>query len=200
VKEKGETVGVFFMARWENRLDILELYLNNSQHVDPVLRFALASAKEWNEIPVRVGPPNQAEVREYVSARTQTRVPGRYAWYVKIPSVPRFIETIAPLLTERLKHTEFENYSGDLTLTTYKEGYTLSFEKGEFKGIAEKKERDPGNYQLRIPRNFLTRLLMGYETLDELMGHEPDVTCAATKRPLVSLLFPKLRATVDPFY
>ncbi len=200
VKKSGQTVGVFFLARWENRLDVLELYLDDCSHVDAVLRFALERAHEWNDISVRVTPPNQAQVREWVCARAQTWVPFRYAWYIKIPSIPRFIETLSPLFSDRLRDTEFQTFTGDLTFTTYKEGYTLSFENGVFKGVTERSERNPREYKLRIPKGPLTRLLMGYETLDELMDHEPDVQCAATWRPLVRLLFPKLGATVDPYY
>jgi len=200
VKEKGKTAGVFYLARWESRLDIVELYLDNHQHADAVMRFALTRAQEWGEIPVRVAPPNQKRVREYVSARVQVMEIGRYAWYVKIPSISRFIETISPLFSDRLRDTEFNGFTGELTITTYKEGYSLSFERGVFKGITESDEKNPMNYNLRIPIDSLTRLLMGYETLDDLTGHEPDVQCAAEMRPLVRTLFPRLEAIVDPYY
>ncbi len=200
VKEKTKTVGAFYLARWEHRLDLVELYWDSHQHVDAVLRFVLERAQEWNGIPVRVIPPNQKRIREYVSARTQVIEIGRYAWYVKIPSITRFIETISPLFSDRLKETEFQNFTGDLTITTYKEGYALSLENGVFKEITEREEKDPGDYHLRIPLRPLTRLLMGYETLDDLISHEPDVQCAATFRPLVRVLFPHLEAIVDPYY
>jgi hypothetical protein len=200
VKERTKTVGVFFLARWEKRLDIVELYLSNHKHLDTVLRFAEMRAQEWENIPVRVVPPNQRQVRDYVSSLTQASVPGRYAWYVKIPSIPRFIETISPLFSDRLRDSEFLAYTGELTIMDYKKGYSLSFESGVFKGIDEKNEKDPGSYHLRIPQSSLTRLLMGYETLDDLASHEPDVICVASMRSLVRVLFPKLEAAVDPFY
>jgi predicted N-acetyltransferase YhbS len=200
VKEQGTPVGVFYLARWENRIDIVELYLDDHKHVDAVLGFAVSRAQEWNGIPVRVNLPNQAHVREYVRARTQVKEINRYAWYIKIPSISRFIKTIGPLFSERLKDTEYRDFSGELTITTYKEGYSLSFERGMFNDIAEIEERNPGDYNLRIPIDSLTRLLMGYETLDELASHEPDVMCAPAQRPLVKALFPKLDAMVDPYY
>ena len=46
VKEHGKPVGVFYLARWENRLDIVELYLDDHQHADAVLRFATSRAQE----------------------------------------------------------------------------------------------------------------------------------------------------------
>jgi predicted acetyltransferase len=200
VREKEKTVGVFFLYRWENRLDIIELYLDNYQHVDAVLRFTIGRAQEWNNLPIRVTPPNQAQVREFVILRTQAKTINRYAWYIRIPSITRFVETIGPLFSKRLNDTEFQDFTGELTFTTYKEGYALSFEKGEFIGVFEKSERNSMHYSLRIPRRPLTRLLMGYETLDELASHEPDVTCASEMKPLVRALFPKLEALVDPFF
>jgi predicted N-acetyltransferase YhbS len=200
VKEHGKTVGVFYLARWENRLDIVELYLDDHQHVDAVLRFAVSRALEWDGIPVRVNLPNQSRIREYVNARTQVKDIGRYAWYIKIPSITRFIETISPLFSERLNDTEFCDFTGELTVTDYKQGYSLSFDGGVFKGITEKSEKNIDDYHLRIPRSQLTRLLMGYETLDGIASHEPDVQCAAAHRPLVRALFPKLEAMVDPYY
>jgi len=200
VKEHGKTVGVFYLARWENRLDIVELYLDDHQHVDAVLRFAVYRAQEWDGIPVRVNLPNQARIREYVNARTQVKDIGRYAWYIKIPSILRFIETISPLFSDRLKDTELHEFSGELTVTDYKQGYSLAFDGGVFKGITEKSEKNIGDYHLRIPIDSLTRLLMGYETVDDLASHEPDVMCTAALRPLVRTLFPKLEAMVDPYY
>lgn len=79
IKERGKTVGVFYLARWENRLDIVELYLDDHQHADAVLRFAASRAQEWDGIPVRVTLPNQARIREYVNARTQVKDVGRSA-------------------------------------------------------------------------------------------------------------------------
>ncbi len=202
VKEKQRTVGVFYLSRWENRVDVVELYLDTYNHVDAVLRFAQAKAQEWGGLPVRVVPPNQAQVSEYVHARPAygTKSINRYAWYIKITSVPRFIETMAPLLSDRLKQTEFHDFTGELKITDYKEGWTLTFSNGAFIGIVENEGRDPGKYSLRIPRGPLTRLLMGYETYDSLAGHEPDVVCSPVMQPLVRTLFPQLNANVDPFY
>jgi len=200
VKKQEKTVGVFYMSRWENRLDVVELYLDTYTHVDAVLRFAQAKAQEWGGLPVRVIPPNQAQVREYVRARFGAKTINRYAWYIKIPSIPRFIETIAPLLSDRLKQTEFHDFTGELKVTDYKEGFTLTFTDGEFGGIVENEDKDPGKYNLRIPGGALTRLLMGYETFDSLASHEPDVECSAVMQPIVRALFPPLEANVDPFF
>ena len=200
VKEQNKTVGIFYLARWERRIDIVELYLDNFRHLNSVLRLAKAKSDEWGEIPFRVTPPNQAQVREYIRVLTQMKDINRYAWYVKIPSIPRFIMTMGPILSKRLKNTEFQNFTGELKITNYKKGYSLSFENGEFKTITEMEEREIGSYHLRMPWGAMIRLLMGYETFDSLASHEPDVACSSFMQPLVRELFPKLEANVDPFY
>jgi hypothetical protein len=99
-----------------------------------------------------------------------------------------------------MRESEFQDFTGELTFTDYRQGYSLSIEKGEFTGVAEKTEKNPNEYNLRLPKAALIRLLMGYRTLDELASQEPDVMCAATKKPLVRVLFPRLNASVNPFY
>lgn len=200
IKENEKTVGVFYLARWESRIDIVELYLDNYKHVDGVLRFARMKSDEWGELPFRVAPPNQAQVREYVRVLAQTKNINRYAWYIKIPSIPRFIRTMGPLFSKRLRDTEFHEFTGELKVTDYKQGYAVVFEGGEFKEVDTLDERDPNNYHLRMPWGALTRLLMGYETFDSLASHEPDVICSSFMQPIVRTLFPLLEANVDPFY
>jgi predicted acetyltransferase len=200
VKEQEKTVGGFYLSRWEDKTEIKQLYLDSYKHLDAVLRFTMAKAKEWREIPVRIAMPNQAEINEFAKVRTQCKEMMRYAWYVKIPSIHRFLETIGALFEDRLRNTVFQNYSENLTITDYKQGYELFFKDGVFQKITEKSEKNIGAYHLRISKGALTRLLMGYETLDELMSHEPDVMCVSYMKPLVRLLFPKLNAIVDPAY
>ncbi len=198
VKDDVKTVGVFYLSHGENMVDVVELYLDNYNDVDAVLRFALEKSKEWGGLPLRVLPPNQAQVRECVRVRSSVDVIHRYAWYIKIPSISRFIRVIAPLFADRLRNTEFHDFNGELKITDYKDGHTLAFEGGKLRDITNTDERDPGKYDLRMSRGALTRLLMGYETFDVLALHEPDTICSAAMRPLVRALFPLLEANVDP--
>lgn len=198
VKDDAKTVGVFYLSHGENMVDVVELYLDNYHDVDAVLRFALEKSDEWGRLPLKVFPPNQAQVRECVRARSSVDTIRRYAWYIKIPSISRFIKIIAPVFTARLKNTEFHDFSGELKITDYKHGYTLAFEGGRLKEITNTDERDPRKHDLRMSRGALTRLLMGYETFDALTLHEPDTICSAAMRPLVRALFPLLEANVDP--
>ncbi|MGQ4912527.1 MAG: GNAT family N-acetyltransferase [Candidatus Thorarchaeota archaeon] len=200
VREKKRLVGVFVLSRWAKNVDIICLHLKNHVHLDSVLRFASARAREWNNQTVRVAPPNQPVVHEYLRSIASVDMQQRYAWYVKIPSIQRFIETLSPVLSQRLRNSEYNKHETTLKMTDYKRGFSIRFSDGRFEGVSSMNERDLGKYDLAAPTGPLTRLLMGYETLDELKSHEPDVLCKAISVPLVRTLFPKVNATVDPFY
>ena len=200
MKLEGKTVGIFILSRWEQRLDIIDLYLDGHLHLPSVLRFAQEAADGWGGLPLRVVPPNQPAVREYVRIIAASELRQRYAWYVKITSLDAFFEAIAPVLSARLERSDYRHFTGDLKVTDYRRGFSLSFSDGKYAGMASMSERDPGGYDLALSPGSLTRLLMGSETFDELWSHEPDVRCRASIMPLVRVLFPKVGATVDPFY
>src|SRR5262245_53374955 len=53
-----------------------------------------------------------------------------YAWYVRVPDLPRLIRRIAPALERRLAESSSSGYSGELTLNFYRSGLRLAFEQG----------------------------------------------------------------------
>ncbi|NHI84082.1 MAG: GNAT family N-acetyltransferase [Candidatus Thorarchaeota archaeon] len=199
-KKRRKTVGCFFINRWESRIDVGELYLENHTLLVPILHYVNSKSKQWNGLPFRVIPPSQTQVEEFLYAITRNSLAPRYAWYVKIPSLTRFFDNMGSILSERLLRTEWRGFTGELTFTNYKEGYGIMFGRGKFKALREIPDKKIESFDLRAPTPSLTRLLMGYETFDELSSHEPDVQCRFVMRPLVRALFPKLDAKVDPFY
>jgi hypothetical protein len=53
-----------------------------------------------------------------------------YAWYVRVPDVPRFLRHIAPVLHRRLAASVAAGYNGELTINFYRGGIRLLFEQG----------------------------------------------------------------------
>ena len=101
----------------------------------------------------------------------------------------------------RLQHTEYESYTGELNLTNYKEGFVLTFENGQLLDVKSDTSKDyEEHYDLRLPKGPLVKLLMGHSTFDDLKQYDPDIQCKASLRPFVRVLFPKLKASIDPFY
>lgn len=202
VKEGDEVVGVFYyMWSEEDYLEVGELYLSDFKHIDAVLRFIRDLSVRLGGVAFEIRPPNQPELYDYMKSRARSNPAGQYMWYVKIPSVPRFLLTLKEHVRMRLQHTEYEKYSGELTLTNYKEGFTLHFQNGHLLDVTPNASRDYEQYyDLRLPKGPMVKLLMGHSTFDELKQYDPDIQCKAIKRPFVRALFPKLNASIDPFY
>jgi len=200
VREAGAIVGSFSLRCDEGVLNLAELCLENPQHTASVLRHVEAMATKLGGVCIRVVPPGQEAVREIVIAIARNHFPRAYAWYVKIPSVASFLETIGSVLTMRLKGTEYDNFTGNLIISSYRELYTLQFENGAFQKVTQGKDAGTAHYDAAFSPDALTRLIMGYETLDELQLHEPDVSCRASMKPIVRLLFPRVTANIEPEY
>ncbi len=185
----------------ENYVEVGELYLSDCKYTDSVLRYIKNLLSSFGEVPFEIRPPNQPELYEYMRAKSRSNPAGAYMWYVKIPSVPRFLLALKSHIYQRLLNTGFERYTGELTLTNYKDGFTLHFENGNLLHVKSNASRDyEGYYDLRIPKGPLVKLLMGHSTFDELKQYDPDIQCKASLRPFVRALFPKLKASIDPFY
>jgi hypothetical protein len=202
VEDAGETVGAFYyMWSEEDYLEVGELYLSDSKYADAVLRHIKNLATSLGGITFEIRPPNQPQLYEYIKAKSRSTPAGTYMWYVKIPSIPRFLLSLKEHIHLRLQNTDFERYTGQLTLTNYKEGFTLTFENGHLIDVVSNASRDYERYyDLRIPKGPLVKLLMGHSTFDELKQYDPDIQCKAARRPLVRALFPRFKASIDPFY
>jgi len=200
VMEAGEIAGMFSLRCDEGFLNLAELYLKNPQHTASILRYVKLKASDLKAIGIRVVPSNQETVREIIMRIARNRFPRAYAWYVKIPSIVRFLEAMGPVLTKRLRETEYDNFTGNLVISSYKVLYALQFKNGIFQKVTEGKDEGTGQFDAALPIDTLTRLLMGYESLDDLQLHEPDVSCSAQVKPLVRILFPKVAANIEPEY
>jgi hypothetical protein len=132
------------------------------------------------------------------SALTTRRVPP-YAWYVRVPDVPRFLLHIAPALERRLLESPLARYSGELHITLYRGGLHLVFEDGTLKlaeswgGPAYSAIEDAG-----FPPLVFLQLLFGYRSLDDLRYAFPDVRVKDEAELLLKTLFPMKPSWVVP--
>lgn len=200
LREAGTVVGTFSLRCDEGVLNLAELCLENPQYTSSVLRYVKLRASELGGIGIRVVPSGQEAVREITMSIARNRFPRAYAWYVKIPSIERFLQTMGPVLTNRLKGTEYGDFNGSLVVSSYGALYCLQFKDGVFQNATQGTDEGAGQSDAAFPPDALTRLLMGYESLDEMQLHEPDVSCSASVKPLVRTLFPKVAANIEPEY
>ena len=132
-------------------------------------------------------------------------VPGRlpfvrkpYAWYLRVPDVPGFLQRIAPVLEERLAGSVAAGHTGELKLSFYRDGLRLSFEDGRIRVQPWKTVGEKGANAVFPGLTFL-QLLFGYRSFQELDEAMADCYASGDEaRVLLDALFPKAPSDVRP--
>jgi hypothetical protein len=121
-----------------------------------------------------------------------------YAWYVRVPDVPRFVRHIAPVLEQRLADSILSGYSGELRLELYRSGLRFQFEHGELAAVESWTSPDyEDDAELGCPPLLFLQLLFGYRSINDLLETYPDVWVKDAAATLVlDTLFPKQRSIV----
>ncbi len=198
------------IMRWGKNMDVFALEVRpevNLQAVLPPLLRALAVQGQHLKAKPGAGPLQEISfslsathpVYEVLgSALTTRRVPP-YAWYVRVPDVPRFLRHIAPTLERRLLESPLGSYSGELRISLYRGGLRLVFEDGRLK-LAES-WRSPAyasSEDAAFPPLVFLQLLFGYRSLDELRYAFPDVWVKDEAELVLKTLFPMKPSWVVP--
>ncbi len=127
------------------------------------------------------------------------RISPPYAWYVRVPDLPRLLRRLAPLLERRLAASALASYSGEFHLSFFRGGLHLVFTEGEL-SVAESWQqpfwRDSADGW--FPPGVFLQLLFGYRSLDELRQAFPDVFVTKRTELLLQALFPKRPSWVVP--
>lgn len=128
------------------------------------------------------------------------RIREPYAWYVRIPDLPGFLELITPVLERRMAESPLAGYSGELKITFYRDGLGLVFEQGRLVKIKKWKPIPQGHSgQAAFPDRTFIQLLLGYRSLDELKYAFADCwTHTDEATAILNVLFPKQISNVWP--
>ncbi len=122
-----------------------------------------------------------------------------WAWYIRVPDVPDFLSTIAPVLEERLAASALVGHSGTLTLSFYRDGVKLVLEGGRLVSIEPWQPTVGGDEGMaRFPGLVFLQLLFGYRSFAELDHAFPDCFGNREARLLLDVLFPKQTSDVWP--
>ena len=124
------------------------------------------------------------------------RVGRPYAWYLRVPDLPAFIQHIAPVLERRLATSAQGGYTGDLTISRYRDGLRLRFTEGRLRVEAWTPDRIEAGDAFFPDLTFL-QLLFGYRSVADLEHAFADCLVRADHaRVLLPILFPKGNAEV----
>ncbi len=121
-----------------------------------------------------------------------------YAWYIRIPDVPAFIQHIIPVLEERLANSALAAYAGELKVDFYRGGLRMSIERGKISGVAHWRPPTYGDHaNAGFPPLVFVQLLVGYRSLTELRAIYPDVWANTEAALLINTVFPALPSAVN---
>ena len=120
-----------------------------------------------------------------------------YAWYLRVPDLPAFVQHITPVLEARLARSPLTNHTGELKVDFYRGGLQLAFAQGKLATVESWRAPDFGDEaQAGCPALVFLQLIFGYRSLTELRAIFPDVWASEEAALLLDVLFPKQPSTV----
>lgn len=120
-----------------------------------------------------------------------------YAWYVRVPDLPGFLQHLTPVFEQRLAESIAVGHTGELKISFYRGGLHLRFEKGRLTEIKAWKPKQGNGIKAAFPDLTFLQLLFGYRSLEELEYAFADCWTADDEaRVLLNALFPKWPSNV----
>lgn len=125
------------------------------------------------------------------------RIREPYAYYVRVPDLPVFLQRIAPALEKRLALSPCSGHSGELKISFYRTGIRLVFEKGALTTAENWRPvlgKDEGS--AAFPNLTFLQLVFGFRSLADIRHAFPDCWVKDETRALLEAIFPKKFSSV----
>jgi hypothetical protein len=119
-----------------------------------------------------------------------------YAWYVRVPDLPKFLRTIAPALERRIAESAIVGYTGEARINFFRSGLSLLLDKGRLATIETWKPSNEDRGNAYFPDLSFLQLVFGYRTFEELEQSYADCFYKDEMRVLLNTLFPKKASSV----
>jgi N-acetylglutamate synthase-like GNAT family acetyltransferase len=198
------------VVRWGKQAEVYALEITPESNMQAVLPSILRTvAAQGVQLHAKPGAEPLSEIsfnlgitHPVYSVLGSALITGRhtpYAWYVRVPDVPRFLRHIATVLEKRLAESPLGRYNGELHITLYRGGLHLVFKDGGLKLVERWSSPSYGrNEDAGFPPLVFLQLLFGYRSLDDLRFAFPDVWVKDEAELLLKTLFPKKPSWVLP--
>lgn len=112
-----------------------------------------------------------------------------YAWQIRIPNRVRFLRRIAPALERRLAGSMLAGLTQVVPLNFHEDTIALTFRQGRLEDVASLGKTDERG--IRLPPDLAVRLLLCYQSQEEIWSFRPDLSVRTPFQPLMDILFPK---------
>lgn len=125
------------------------------------------------------------------------RIRDPYAWFIRVPDLPKFILHIAPALERHIAESPIVGYTGQVQVSFYRTGLKLAFERGKLT-VAEPWQPQPGDGgQAAFPDLTFLQLVFGYRSFEQLEQSYADCWYTSDEvRVLLNTLFPRKASSV----
>jgi hypothetical protein len=122
-----------------------------------------------------------------------------YAWYLRVPDLPRFLQHIAPALEQRLATSFLPGHTGELKISFYRTGLRIVFQNGKLAALEPWQPTPEDGGDAAFPDLTFLQLLFGYRSLEELKCSFADCwTANDGARALLEALFAKQPSDLWP--
>jgi hypothetical protein len=131
--------------------------------------------------------------------RSVPSVHAPYAWYLRVPDLPGFLNHIRPALEKRLAESIAAGHSHEIKISFYRDGLRLVIERGKLTTIEAWKPGPEEEGGIAFPGSTFLQILFGYRSYDELHQSFADCWCDSEDvRILINILFSKKLSDVFP--
>lgn len=123
-----------------------------------------------------------------------------YAWFLRVPDLPKFIQHVAHELEKRLARSTLAGHSGEIKITFYRTGLRMVLEDGRLATVEDwQPEPNRNSGDAGFPGLTFLQLVFGYRSLLELKFAFADCWTRGEQTPiLLDILFPKMASSVWP--
>lgn len=122
-----------------------------------------------------------------------------YAWYVRVPDVPGFLESVKPVLESRLAESPYVGHTGEVKITFYRSGIKLRFEQGKLQVETWKPTPHGHSGDAAFPDLSFIQFIFGYRSLADLDYAFADCWCGNDlARGLLNTIFPVRPSCIWP--
>ena len=122
-----------------------------------------------------------------------------YAWYIRVPDLPAFLNHIKPALEARLAESIAVGHSREIKISFYRDGLRIMLEKDKITTIEPWAPTPEDGGMIAFPGLTFLQILFGYRSYEELHESFADCWCNREEiRALVNILFPKKLSNLFP--
>jgi hypothetical protein len=114
-----------------------------------------------------------------------------YAWYLRVPDLPGFLQHISPALERRLADSVMAGHTGTVRLELFTSQIALVWERGKLAEVGTYTAKNAGDGDAVFPDLTFLKLLFGHRSLAELDYARADCYANVEAAILLDILFPR---------